>query len=235
MPYQERPLLDSEPGQPDPTPQPTPIPPRRRPRVRIIRGEKIGPAFWTVASLISLAVNIILIVALILLGRQLFSLKQLIQGQLVGGLYGNFVKMDQAHIRTSIPLSPLVPAKFDLPLNTTTTVTLTEDTVISKATLYDLDAGNILKISQANLNIILPAGTELPIKLDLTVPVDQQIPVNLVVNVDIPLYQTELHDPFVGLQQVVKPYYTILGDTPNTWQEAVCGPNPSGICPKIFP
>jgi hypothetical protein len=225
MPYQDRPLLDTEPV--DTTPQP-------RARVRIIRREKIGPAFWTVASLISLTVNIILIVALIILGRQLFSMKQLIQDQLVGGLFTNFIKMDQAHIRTTIPINTQVPAKFDLPLNTTTTVTLTEDTMITQATMYNLDAANVLQISQASMNILLPAGTQLPIKLDLTVPVDQKIPVNLLVNIDIPLNQTELHEPFVGLQQVVKPYYTILNDSPNTWRQAVCGPNPSGICPNII-
>jgi hypothetical protein len=227
MPYQDRPLLEETP--PDTI---TPVP---RQRFRLIRGEKIGPAFWTISSLISLTVNIILIIALILLARQLFAIKQIAQGQLVGGLFTNFVKMDQAHIRTTIPVSAMVPAKFDLPLNTTTTVVLTEDTTITQATLYDLDADNVLRISRASMNIVLPAGTKLPIKLDLTVPVDQQIPVNLLVNVDIPLNQTDLHEPFVGLQQVVKPYYTLLNDAPNTWQDALCGPKPSGLCPDIIP
>jgi hypothetical protein len=30
------------------------------------------------------------------------------------------------------------------------------------------------------------------------------------VDVDIPLNQTDLHEPFVGLQGVVKPYYCLL-------------------------
>ncbi|MBE0696954.1 MAG: hypothetical protein IH586_08520, partial [Anaerolineaceae bacterium] len=107
------------------------------------------------------------------------------------------------------------------------------DTLISQATVYNLDAGP-LTISQATMNIVLPAGSHLPVKLDLIVPVDQKIPVNLMVDVDIPLNQTDLHEPFVGLQLVVKPYYTLLSDPPNTWQEALCGPNPSALCQDII-
>ncbi|MBE0698964.1 MAG: hypothetical protein IH586_18760, partial [Anaerolineaceae bacterium] len=120
MPYQDEPLLEEA--------EPENITPVRRQRLRLIRGEKIGPAFWTISSLISLTVNIILIIAMILVSRQLFSIKKVAQDQLVGGLFSNFIKMDQAHIRTTIPVSAMVPAKFDLPLNTTTTVILTEDT-----------------------------------------------------------------------------------------------------------
>lgn len=199
---------------------------------RVIRGEKVGPAFWTIASLISLGINIVLIIALVLLAKQLFSFKSLVEKQVLGGLYQNFVLMDQAHIRTTIPVSAQVPAKFDLPLNTTTEVTLAEDSTVPNATVYDLNAG-ALYISRANTSIVLPKGTKLPINLNLTVPVDQKIPVNLMVDVDIPLNQTELHTPFAGLQEVVKPYYTYLNRLPNSWQEALCGSNPSDLCQQL--
>lgn len=90
-------------------------------------------------------------------------------------------------------------------------------------------------ISRANTNIILPAGTSLPIHLSLTVPVDQQIPVDLLVDVNIPLNETELHEPFVGLQEVVKPYYTLLGSVPDSWQAVLCGPQPEEWCREIIP
>jgi hypothetical protein len=64
-----------------------------------------------------------------------FTLKDLVKNQVLGGLYQNFVMMDQAHIRTQIPVKAQVPAKFDLPLSTNTTVTLTEDTTITNATI----------------------------------------------------------------------------------------------------
>jgi hypothetical protein len=209
------------------------ITPQATEKRRFFRKEKIGPAFWTIASIISLVVNIILVVVLIALGQQLFTLKYIVQNQVLGGLYQNFVMMDQAHIRTTIPVSAQVPAKFTLPLSTNTTVTLTEDTRIDGATLYQLNAG-ALSISQARLDIVLPAGTRLPVNLNLEVPVDQKIPVELNVNVDIPLNQTELHQPFVGLRKVIEPYFTMLDTLPSNWQQAVCGDQPSGFCSQLI-
>lgn len=194
---------------------------------------KIAPAFWTISSIISMIVNIVLIVILISLGKQLFTLKDLVKNQVLGGLYQNFVMMDQAHIRTQIPVKAQVPAKFDLPLSTNTTVTLTEDTHITNATIYELNAGGALYIPRAGLNILLPAGSRLPVALNLTVPVDQKIPVELIVDVDIPLNQTELHQPFVGLRKVVEPYYGMLDQVPDNWQQVICGPTPSGLCAQL--
>ena len=48
---------------------------------------KLLPAFWTVASVVSLFVNLVLIIVLISLGKQLFEIKKLVQDQLIGGLY----------------------------------------------------------------------------------------------------------------------------------------------------
>ncbi len=217
-----------------PAAPPTSELPAPRKKFRLLRVEKIGPAFWTVSSLVSMTVNVILIVILFALGQQLFTLKALVQEQLLGGLYENFQLMDQAHIRTTIPVNAEVPAKFDLPLNTETTVTLTQDTTILGATIYEVKAWP-LYITEAKTNIILPAGTQLPVALSLTVPVDQKIPVNLMVNVDIPLAETELHPPFVGLQEVVKPYYTLLEDLPDSWRVTICGADPQGDCPAFIP
>ena len=50
-------------------------------------------------------------------------------------------------------------------------------------------------------------------------PVDASVPVVLTVPVDIPLNETELHEPFVGLQEVVSPYNQMLGGMPNAWDE----------------
>lgn len=185
------------------------------------RRERIAPAFWTFASVLSLIVNLALIVVVVLLASQLFAIKRLVSDQLIGGLYSNFQKMDQAHIRTSIPVKTNVPAQFDLPLKTDTTVTLTQATTIRSATVSVY--GGVLTISSAPTDIILPAGTVLPVHLDMTVPVNQTIPVEMTVDVDIPLAQTDLHEPFTGLQAVLDPYYTLLNDLPDTWGEAFCG------------
>lgn len=185
---------------------------------------KVGPAFWTIASLVSLGVNVFLIVVLILLGKQVFSLKALVADQLVGGLHENFVKMDEAHIRTSILVSDTIqvndtlPVVFDLPLSTETQVVLTQDTPINNATIY-------LNGMPVPLNLVLRQGTPLNIALNLTVPVNQtvpvvlDVPVKLNVPVDIALNQTDLHEPFVGLQGVVSPYQELLTSLPDSWAE----------------
>jgi hypothetical protein len=168
---------------------------------------RLLPAFWTIASVLSFVVNVILIVALIATAQQLFAIKRLVGKDLVGGLYENFILMDQAHIKTNIPVADDVPVNFSLNISQDTTVTLTRPTRINGAQV-NLTSGGVAINSPAN--ITLPAGTTLPVHLDLTVPVNTTIPITLNVPVDIPLQQTELHAPFVGLQQVVSPYYWML-------------------------
>jgi len=192
----------------------------------------VGPTFWTITGLISLAVNLILVIAVILLGSQLFTLKKTLRDELIGKLYHNFALMDRASIKTTIPVSTTVPARFDLPVETDTTVVLTSETTIRGARVSLATGG--LSILSAPTDIILPAGTRLPVHLSLVVPVDQSIPVNLDVSVDIPLNQTELHEPFIGLQQTIAPYDEMIDKIPGTWAEVFCGIPPGGFCKRIF-
>jgi hypothetical protein len=183
---------------------------------RVLWQGKVGPAFWTITGVFSILVNIILIVALLILGQQLFNIKRLVNEELIGGLYHNFVAMDEATIITTVQVEDTIPVVFDLPVQTDTTVVLTEATPIEGASVV-INAGVISLNAPAN--IVLPAGVELPIALDITVPVDTEVPVVLTVPVDIPLSDTELHDPFVGLQNVIGPYYRMLNDLPDHWEE----------------
>ena len=176
---------------------------------------KFRPAFWTITSVISLTVNvgllIVLLVAYQLLGgmKGITSLAQNQATGILGGLYQNFVKMDQAHIRTNIHVEKDIPVQFTLNVSGPNTVTLSQDVVIEGA-LVTVETGG-LNIVNARARIVLPANTALPIDIhNLIVPVDQKVPAVLDVPIDIPLNQTELHDPFVGLRMVVQPYYCFL-------------------------
>ncbi len=197
---------------------------------------KITPAFWTVSSVISLTVNLILIVVIILLARQMFALKALIQDGLVGGLYDNFVKMDQAHIITDLQVSAPIPIHFDLPVHTDTTVILTRDITIPNTFVSLNTAGSGINLSiNAPADITLPTGTPLDINLSITVPVSQTIQVSLPVHVDIPLAQTDLHAPFTGLQQVLEPYRKMLNDLPGAWQDTpLCGAKTLWLCSWVL-
>ncbi len=187
---------------------------------RSIWREKVLPAFWSVGALLSIGLNVVLLVVVIVLGKQVFALKDLLTNDVVGGLYYNFLLMDQATIETTIQVEDSIPVQFDLMLDQETTVVLTEDTPIDDA-IISLTTGG-LNIQRAPTDIVLPAGTSLPIALDLVVPVDTEVPVTLTVPVKIPLNETELHEPFTGLQDVVSPYYWMLNDAPNTWGEVFC-------------
>ncbi|GAB4531412.1 MAG: hypothetical protein Fur0018_19320 [Anaerolineales bacterium] len=179
---------------------------------------QVRPAFWTVGSSLSLILNIVLLIVVGILAQQLFAIKHLVNDQLLGGLYQNFVRMDQAVIATTVEVDDTIPVQFTLPLQQNTDVVLTEDTQISNV-MVTLNTGG-LYIQNAQADITLPVGTVLKIALDLDVPVDTTIPVHLTVPVNIPLQETQLHEPFVGLQQVVAPYYTLLNALPDSWADA---------------
>jgi hypothetical protein len=193
----------------------------------IIWQGRVMPAFWTIASIISLVVNIILIVLVLILASQLFRIKDLVQLQLIDGLYQNFVKMDEASIVTTIQVSDTImvqdtiPVVFDLPLKQDTEIVLTKDAPIRKATVY-------LNGQPVPTDIVLRQGTRLTIALDMVVPVNQtipvmlKVPVNLEVPVNIPLAQTDLHEPFAGLQDVVAPYKKLLEGLPSNWGDLLC-------------
>jgi hypothetical protein len=182
------------------------------------------PAFWTIASVISLTVNIILIIILLMLFPLLRPIQdtadEKISG-LLGGLYTNFVKMDQATIATNIPVDATVPLNIVVPVQATTRITLAETVVIPNAHVRINTGG--LSIN-ADAEVTLPANTPLTVNLDFPLNVQNSIPVHLDVPVNIPLDQTELHEPFVGLQQVVGPWYCLVEPDAKANGVQVCSP-----------
>lgn len=187
-------------------------------------GGKWRPAARRLAIIIPFTINLILIILLGVLAQQLFAIKNFINQDLIGGLYYNFVLMDRAHITTTVQVSDTImvsdtiPVVFDLQLAQDTEVVLTRDTLIENATIF-------LNNQPVPLDLTLRAGTPLNINLDLTVPVSQTIPVTLHVPillnvpVDIALADTKLHDPFVGLQEVVAPYFWKLHESNDSWAD----------------
>lgn len=195
----------------------------QRARPYLWGGGKWRPAARRTAILISLITNLVLLIVLGLLAQQLFTLKNFINQDIIAGLYTNFVLMDRAHITTTVQVNDTlkvvdtIPVVFDLQLAQDTQVVLTKDTPIENATI-------ILNNQAVPLDLVLKAGTPLSINLDLVVPVSQTVPVALdvpvvlEVPVDIPLADTQLHQPFIGLQEVVSSYYWKLNQT-HSWAE----------------
>lgn len=194
---------------------------------------KFGPAFWTIASIISLTVNVVMLAGGLLALRILGGLSFTPQDQLssvLGGLYINFVKMDDANIKTTIHVEKEIPVQFTLNVSGPSDVVLSRDAVIEGA-LVTVETGG-LNIVNARARIVLPAGTPLPINIqNLLVPVDQKVLAVLDVPVDIPLNQTELHEPFVGLRKVVEPFYCLLEPNAVVNGVNVCSPTANLFAP----
>lgn len=177
------------------------------------------PIFWTIASTVSLVVNVILLGALITVGRNLGRAGAAASdSSLLGGLYDNFERMDQAHIRTNIPLETSIPLNLVVPVQTTTTITLTDDVAIRGAhvrintALFNIDAP---------ASVTLPAGTSMNVALNMSLPVQGEVPVAVSVPVDIPLQDTDLHPALVGLQDTIRPLYCLVNPAARTTDGAL--------------
>ncbi len=200
---------------------PVASPPAPEPRPRRFN---FLPAFWTIASIMSLTVNIVLIVILLIMLQMLGTVQLTANDQvsgLLGGLYHNFVKMDQATIAANIPVDATIPLDIVVPVQATTRITLAETVVIPNAHVR-INTGS-LNID-ADAQVTLPANTPLMVNLDFPLTVRNNIPIHLDVPVNIPLNQTQLHEPFVGLQQVVEPWYCLVEPNALVNGVQVCSP-----------
>jgi hypothetical protein len=85
-------------------------PPIRLPWIYHLRPSRAGTrrAYWDVAATFSLIVNAILVGLILVMTGQVRNLKTTVNN-LLGGLYGNFVKLDQASINTSLKVDAQIP------------------------------------------------------------------------------------------------------------------------------
>jgi hypothetical protein len=177
------------------------------------RWEKFLRAFWTLASLISMIFNVVVIIVVVVAFWAYRDIKLPksadipMLNNLLSGLYSNFEKLDRATIQTVIPVDAQIPLDISVPVQTTTQITLAESVVIPNAQVVINTGG--LNIN-SNARVTLPAGTLLTVNLNFKLPVQTSIPVHLDVPVNIPMAETELHEPFVGLQDVVQPLYCLI-------------------------
>ncbi len=174
-------------------------------------------SFKTVAIWISFITNMTLLIVLILLLMQLFQIKNGIVEPLVDGLHRNFVGLDEAVIIRTIDVQDDIPVIFNLPVSQQTNVVLTQDVPLAANATFTLPGGGGL--INGRVDIVLPKDLVLPVQLDMTVPVNTQIPVDLAVEVEIPLNETQLHDPFVNLRALFEPYVRLLDNLPGAWNQ----------------
>ncbi|MBN2305786.1 MAG: hypothetical protein JXQ72_14990 [Anaerolineae bacterium] len=174
-------------------------------------------SFKTVALLISFTVNMVLLVVLLIVLMQIFQIKNGILEPLIDGLHANFVGLDQAVIERTIAVDDEIPVVFDLPLNQATNVILTEDVPIAASATFTLPGGG--GMINGRVDIVLPTGLILPVQLNMIVPVDTRLAISLPVEVSIPLRETQLHQPFDNLRNLLEPYVRVLDNLPSAWDD----------------
>jgi hypothetical protein len=202
-------------------PPSSPAPLTPKPSVYRADGNGFLPAFWTIASIISLLFNVVMLAVVVGLLRQVGNIDAASIGSgVLGGLYTNFERMDQAHIKTTIPIETTIPLNLNIPVQTTTGISLARDVSIPGAhvkistPLFNIDAP---------ANVTLPAGTSMDVTMSFDVPVQANVPISLQVPVDIPLQDTELHPAISGLQETIRPLYCIVSPSAQTLSgEPVC-------------
>lgn len=166
-----------------------------------------GPTFWTAGAILSIFANLVLFIMLISAWRGLSAVNPGGGGLLA--LYTSLEQMDQAHIRTTIPVTTTVAVDASIPVKSSTNITLARDVLIQGAHvtintgLFNIDAPAA---------VTLPAGTSLDVDLDMTLPMKTNLPISVSVPVDIAIQDTELHAAIQGLKNALRPL--ICASTP---------------------
>lgn len=160
-------------------------------------------------KVLSVAVDIGVLILILILAVSLTDLRDTVNG-IISDLYKSFVTMDNATIATKIEINDApIPLDFNLPVvQEETYVTLTQDVTIKNAKV------GVLSLATT---VTLPAGTVLPVSLNMNVPVKTTLLVDMEVPVQIDLAkanplppQVSLHQGFIGLQNALGPYYCLF-------------------------
>lgn len=199
----------------------------------------IGKFLWRFMVIFSFIVNFVLVAVLLVAGLYIFQIKAQVADPLIGGLHSTAAGLGDATIDWIIPVRDTVPVQLDVPINSNTiqsvvtdisgqpvdqqipgetVVTLTRGVPISIVGA-NINAGN-LQLTNATVNITLPAGTQLPVALDLNLALDTELPIALDVRAVIPLSETQLNDPIRQLGLLFEPLAIGLHNLPNNFSEA---------------
>ncbi|MFH1186173.1 MAG: hypothetical protein V1755_14215 [Chloroflexota bacterium] len=188
---------------PEQMPESASTPEARRPFPVALSASRYLPTFWTVGGVLSVIANLVLLMMLISAWRGMGALNPAGSGGgALLGLYASLEQMDQAHIRTTIPVQTDLALDASVPVKTSTNITLARDARIQGAHVtIDTALFNI----DAPASITLPAGTSLDVALDMTLPLQSNIPIAVELPVDIAVRDTELHAAIRGLQDSLRP------------------------------
>jgi hypothetical protein len=180
-------------------------------QVRKSRRQKFWDAAKTLTLIVSMFINLILIITVVILANQVGSIKMTLSSVL-GQLDSAFEGLGDAVISDTIKISQLVPVQFELPLNQDTVVTTQAPVPINTQATFSL--GQFGSINGV-VSLQLPAGTSLPVHLELTVPVSNAIPVVFDQPVTIPLAEKGLGPVVAKLRAALSPIIGLVQQLPD--------------------
>jgi hypothetical protein len=174
------------------------------------RSEILWLAFEKFAIFFSFMVTFILVMILLVVAfvawqaaPMLLDVKDGIVCDTITGLNTLLVDFEDAVITRTIYISQTIPVQFDLPLDQSLTVKLTDDVPISRPATYVLPSGG--GRINGTVHLDLPEGQKLPIHMRTTVGVDEELPVEMDVDVAIPLRETDLGGVIQQLKHLLAP------------------------------
>lgn len=176
-------------------------------------------AIWRFMVIFSFIVNFVLIIVLLGAGLFIFQIKNQVADPLISGLHSTSVGLEEATIDWVIPVRDRIPVVLNIPLQTDTTVVLTDPVPLNVNAIIDLPGLNASNVP-AFVSLTLPRGLALPVALDLDVPVDEELDVSLDVRAIIPIEATQLNDPINTLGLLFEPLAIGLHNLPNNFGEA---------------
>jgi hypothetical protein len=166
-------------------------------------GSRLLRTFWTVGGILSILANAVL------LSMLMGGAKSSEAAGVLPGVYASLEQLDNAHLRTTIPMETSLALDSSVPVKTATRITLARDLFVRGAHVT-INASGLSIDSPAD--ITLPAGTEMDVNMDLTLPLQSDLPVTGHLPVDIAIRDTELHRAIQGLKDSLRPL--VCADAP---------------------
>ncbi len=203
-----------------PTPAPAEPPATTPPAVAVaVPPEELRKSerrkFWdaakTIALIVSMVVDLILIVVVAILVNQIGAVKMTLN-TVLSQLDSAFEGLGQVVITDTIKINQQVPVQFDLPLKQDTVVTTRSPVPITTQATFSL--GQFGSINGL-VSLQLPPGTSLPVHLELTVPVSNAIPVVFDQPIRIPLAEKGLGPVVAKLRSAVGPLLGLIRQLPD--------------------
>jgi len=176
------------------------------------RRQSVWNAIKNITIIVSLFVNVVLIVVLLVVVGQIGNIKATLNG-IVGQLDAGFVSLGSAVVQDTIHIDQRVAARFDLTVDQAGSATISEDVPLNIPATFSLGSfGQIY----GTVSLALPAGTRLPVQINMTVPVNNEIPVVFDQPVSIPLGQRGLGPVIQQFRSVTQPLLQTIQSLPDS-------------------